>query len=766
MKTRDDKLKELAPTGAQPDLAALREDYDWCVARRDNSMFARQKINYETRHCIWPGQTADGRKWNPTSGAKDVWPWPGASDARVHLVDNYIIEDVASLMTIWRRNKIICTPTESNDQRTATQQTHLLRWLVYTQMRELPEEARLAANLLTERGAFVPYTCWVREMRLTYDEVDVDAVATRAQSAAQQLAIHQMTGQMPGEWTELQALGAVELAANLLTGEEGRLTELFQEWFPDVTPARCRKAVRDLREKGHARFVRPYVFKNRPCVWALAPNEDVFLPEDAPTIAQAQGIHYRELLTEAALRERVVGSNYDQGFVDEVIERMRGVVTNEFENRLNLRVRRQTGAGLGGRTSTERLFEVIHSYRQLADGEGVLGIYYTCWHPGLVANSSRRQTETTCAYHGLLNYDHGEYPFGLVQRERKDRILANARGYGEIASTWQNQIKSEWDQRIDAGSLNTNPPMRHPPGRPPEQWGPGTKLGARDGDYGFLEGPKLTPHSREIIMDVKEHADQYFGRQLPGGRNVVGAQAIQQDLADVWMGGWGGVYTQVLQLEQQFGPDEIYYRVIGTDKARPLHATREEIQGQFDVQISFNTKLLDAEYVKTVFEFIDHALQWDVGARIDRDEIVQFGFDVIDPNLGERVLKPGEEASAAEAEDERTVLAKMATGLATDVKPGQAWKLRAETLEASIQKSQEMMRRFQNDPGFRAMVQERLKQLNHQVQQYTVNAQTGRLGGKPAMTQGGGGGEPELVDMQGMQGMQGGGGEMKGGAYQ
>lgn len=73
-------------------------------------------------------------------------------------------------------------------------------------------------------------------------------------------------------------------------------------------------------------------------------------------------------------------------------------------------------------------------------------------------------------------------------------------------------------------------------------------------------------------------SDEYFGRTLADGRNQIGASAIQQDLADEWMSRWGRVGRQALQLMQQFGPDEIYFRVIGTDKAQPLKASREDIR--------------------------------------------------------------------------------------------------------------------------------------------------------------------------------------------
>lgn len=733
MKTRQDKLKELAADNGQPQLEALREDYEWCVEKRDASIFSRQRINYQARNCVWPGQSEDGRKWTPVNGASEVWPWPGASDARVHLVDTFCNEDSATLMTLWRRNKIIATPTESSDLKQGTQVTQMLRWLVYTQMKELADEARLASSLLCERGAFVLSPVWCREQRLGYDEVTLQGL----QQLALETEMQMQMGKPPEGWTEDQAWGVLELASSLVDGsQEDRMVNLFRGYWTDVKPEAARKAIRSLRETGAARFTRPYVFKNRPCVWTLAPGEDIFLPEDAPTIEKAAGIHVRELMTEAALRERAVSSDYDPAWVNEVVETQRGNVTNDFRGQVNLRTRRQPGSGNLGRTNTERLYEIIHSYRQLADGEGVLGLHYTCWHPGLTHSKASRKTDFTYAYHGLLNYDHGEYPFQLVQRERRNRVLGDARGYGEIASTWQQLIKSELDQRRDAASLATNPPMRHPIGKPPEQWGPGVKVPGREGEYGFIDGPKYNQGSKEIEETVRAHAMQYFGRPMEDGRNQVGGQAILQELGDVWMNGWGRAYTQVLQLEQQFGPDEIFFRVVGSDKARPMKASREEIQGQFDISVNFNTRLFDPEYVKTLFEFIDRALAWDIGGRVDRDELIAFGFDVVDPNLGERVIKPGQEASAAEVEDERTVLAKMAVGVATDVKPGQAWQLRAQTLEESIQRSPILKKKMAEDETFAEMVMDRMQKLQHQVQQYTVNAETGRQGGKPAMAGG------------------------------
>jgi hypothetical protein len=208
---------------------------------------------------------------------------------------------------------------------------------------------------------------------------------------------------------------------------------------------------------------------------------------------------------------------------------------------------------------------------------------------------------------------------------------------------------------------------------------------------------------------------------------------MDQDLADKWMEGWQGVDTQSLQLMQQLGPEDIYYRVVGNDQAQALHVKRDEIQGQFDVSISYNMANMDLANLKPVFEFFGEVLAWDIGGRVDRDELIGYAFDAFDPNLAERVLKPAQAASAAEVEDERThVLPALVSGIGVDVKPGQAWQLRAQTLQQEIQNNPKLRKMYMEDEDFKELVENRLQQLNHQVQQYTVNAQSGRLGDTPA----------------------------------
>lgn len=723
MKPKPDQLQELAEQ--TPDLPELDADYRLCLDRR-GTFDRRQRLNRESQFCVWPGQSDDGRKWTPRGDDESVRPWKGASDARPHVVDTFVKEDVAKLMVIRARGKITVTGTESNDAEFSTRLTQLLCWQ-QTQMKQLWRETELAAQWMRGRGTVAVGCYWDRQSGLGYETVDFETFQTRAMMAYQALN----AGHVPEGWDARALVEQVRFPELLLDpAQEAEACRILQSFYPDARKPDILGAVRDLRQNGYARFVRPYIRVNRPCVVARAIGEEVFLPEEATDFESTRAVHERLLLTESALRERAAVGAWDSKFVDEVVETQRGNVLSG----LNRAAQMRWSANTGGLSSIrlDKMFEVIASYRRLADDRGVQGVYYTIWHSGMVNKSGRRQRGYTYGYHGLLNYDHGEMPYTLFPNETRSRLVDDARGTGEVAGTGQAAVKAVWDNNIDAASISTVPPWHYPPDEPPEAWGPGVGIPtSRPDKYGFFEGVRPTPLSEKVEAMVMRHLDRYYGRRLPDGSNVIESDSITQYGADKWLRNWAQVDTQMLQLMQQFLPDTIYYRVVGDEQARPLHTTRDEIQGAFDVQISFNTGLLDQERVKQIFGFVEQALQWGSG-RIDVDEMVAFGFELLDPNLAGRVLKPSQQAAADEVDDERDVLTASLAGIPTDIRPGQAYAIRLQWLQQELGRNQTAQQRYQQDPAVKDAIENRLKQLNHQVEQQTVNPVAGRLGGLPA----------------------------------
>lgn len=711
MKT--EKLSELA--SVKPDLADLREDFDWCVNRRDASVFKRLRQNRRTRNCEWPGQSDDGRKWQPRPGEDKVRPWSGASDTRPHMVDTFINEDKALLKTVWRRNRVIVSATESNDLELATRLTGVLRWMKYTQMREFARETDLLANWMLERGTAVLAVFWDREWATGSQPIDLETLAGHAMEAQKLLA----AGSPDPLMQQIAEMPRTVMDPSL----EEQAVAIFRALYEEVPEADARRVIRELRTQGESRFNIPYVRRDLPTVVALAVNEDIFIDPEAASIQQARSIHRIEQVSEAILRERVRSKTYSAAFVEEVIRTQKGKRTAALY--------RNENRALLDRGDPSRMFEIIHTFRRLADQDGTPGIYYTCWAYGITENQKSEiiNQKSSVAWHGLLNYDHGDYPFVLFERERRSRVIDDARGIGEIAATWQDSVKAEWDARRDRNSLATVPPRYHPPGRPPSEWGPGAQLGTHHpADYGYFETPKYDIGSKEFEMDVRDHANRYFGRANVDEPQPIHAQLIQQERADDWMAGHVEVDTQILKLMQQFMPEEFYYRVVGSVKAPPIHASRQEIQGSFDVSITFDVGILDSEKVKPMMELIQAALTWDLGGRIDRDELVAVAFEMFAPNLAERILKGGQEAAASEVADEADAYAQIFAGVPVDIKPGQAYQLRLQWWQEMLKMNQTAQARMNGDEYFKELVEKRIKQLSHQVEQFTVNAQIGRLG--------------------------------------
>jgi hypothetical protein len=707
-----------------PRLETLAADFRACVDRRDGSYWERMRVNYETRFCLWNNQSWDGRKW-PRRDGKKVFPWPGAADSRVMLVDHYIKVDAAMLMAAWTTQKILVKSTNpATGAKDAGKLTALLRWQIYDDMEEAEDEAELLANMYLERGAAAIGVFWQREEQLHRETVTLEQLMAAAEQVkpfvdenpalALQAALPDLIMQ-----PDREADVAAALRATLMQGEQGE----------GMTIERLRKIVRDLRTTGLAHFPRPTVVRDRPVMRAFTWNEDVFMPPECVDPQRARAIYVRESLTETDLQERRRSLGYDAEWIDKVIETQRGKVSFDPSERAATRARTWGR----GEPDDENLFEVITAFRRLYDDDDVPGIYTTVFSPGLTREEKRRsRREDLVASHSLLDYAHGQYPISPFALERRSRLLDDSRGYGERAHTLQQQIKRQWDARIDRADVATLPPSHYPPGEQPDAWGPGVQIPTLQADrFGYFEIPKYDPGSDNVEQTVRQFADEYFGRRLEGSDSV-DAQALRQNLLRGWLRGWKRAFTQVLQLDQQYLPDEVFARVVGSNQGAGIRITRAEIQGQFNMSLQFNVRHLDTEYVKELIAAMQQVLTLDVSGRVDRDELVRAAMELLDPGFAERLLKPGQEATLEQIDDEKNVLAQILLGIPVDVKGNEAFGLRKQTLMQIVQASPSVQKILQANPQAQEMLRTRVEQLDFNIQQKQVNPEIGRrLGTQP-----------------------------------
>lgn len=721
MKTR--KPKPTPPTERRErhegaDIDGLVSAYRRSVDQRDGSYWERQRVNYETRYCLWRNQSWDGRKWRRSDGKKP-FPWLGASDARVPLVDLYIREDAAKLMTAWTRQRVMARPTSAAKHAAdAGRLTQLLRWLIYEEMEETAEEAELLANYYLERGSAALSVWWCREEQLTRETIDLAQIEAAAKQAMAQL--------QRGVQSDALVIAAQLPQMILDPTMTQEVAELIRGAVGDALPTeRLRRVVKDLRDSGVAHFPRAVVVRDRPRVRALAWNEDVIIPPECVDVQRARHVFIRETLTETDLVDRSRSYGYDADWVDAVVSRARGKMSFDPSERA---ASRSTPWSRGDMDSSE-LFEVVTGYERLCDDDGIPGIYTTVFAPGLRA---QRSAIPEVGKHELLDYAHAQYPIVPFVLERRSRCVDDSRGYGERAHTWQQQIKRQWDARTDRADVATLPPSYHPPGEEPDAWGPGVQVATIQSErFGYFETPKNDPGSMDVEMTVRQFADEYFGRR-PEKANTAESAAVREELARGWFQGWKRASTQILQLCQQYLPDEVMVRVVGSDQGRSVRVTREEIQGPFNVAIQFNMGDLDPELVKPKIEMLQQAIAMDVGGRLDRGEALIAAMELIDPGYAERLVRPGDAVTLEQIDDEQSVLAKLILGIGVDVRGDEAFGLRKATLLKTIEGSPTVQQILRSNPQAAELVQRRVEQLDFNIQQKLVNPEIGRrLGGAP-----------------------------------
>jgi hypothetical protein len=592
-------------------------------------------------------------------------------------------------------------------------------------MQETEDETEYLANLLLERGCAAMGIWWDYSETLTRETISMQPILAAAQQAQQRL----QRGEQ-GDALVFQAQLPVLILDPTL---ETEALAVIGALAPDanLSKDKLRKILRNLREGGEAQFPRKIVAKNRPCVRTLAWNEDIWMPpEGCGDIQRSRQVFTRELLSAQDVMERAKAYEWDAEYVDRVLDKTKGQTSQMWE--IGLNQRRSTGQWNAlGTPDTAELYEIITAYERLPDEDDIVGIYTTVFNPAVGVPKGKTKTPTF-ASHELLDYAHGQFPFAVWQSERRSRLIEDARGYGEVASTWQTQIKRQWDARIDRADIATLPPSHHPPGEEPDAWGPGVQLPTMQPErYGYFEIPQFDQGSKEVEETVRKFADEYFGRPVDE-QNAVQAQMLRGELVRKWQRGWKLAFTQIIQLCQQYMPDEFFFRVVGGEQGRGVKATREEIQGPFNITLKFNVADLDPELVKSKLELFQQAIAIDRNAIVDTNEAVACAFELVDPGYGERLLRPAEAAQQSEVEDEQDVLAKCLLGIQVDLKGNEAVALRQKVQQQLIQSNPMAQQLIQSSEAAKEAVTRRAKQLNFAVQQKMVNPEIGRrLGTKP-----------------------------------
>jgi hypothetical protein len=669
--------------------------------RRDNAA--------DVRYSRWEGQSADGRKHRDALDGEAAFPFEGASDARIRLADMIVNEHVLVLTASAMRAVPRVRGLDLSNEALGHKLTTLMRWIIRNKWgaRYLREVTRLAQYQEGDSPAgAVAGVWWEQETALEMQSLNLEQLAA---------LLVQTYGLSP---EQVQALYAQLQDPTL----DDATAEALRQAVPTLSEGRSKKVVKALREENQAEFPAPYLRRDEPVLTAYRLFEDFFMPTNTGDLQRVRCAFIREWLSASELYERVVSADYSEEFVEELLKHEGKTAfpryQRELTGELTLVEEQDPHANKG-------LYEVLTVVYSAVNEDYIPGKYYFPFSTFVDEAAHERR---------LLDYDHGEYPFTWFGREILTGRLLDSRGVPELVATEQNSLKLLHDSFSDHVSLTTLPNIKVPRrrGKLSVNIGPLILIKEdRPGDVTWMQPPTYPQGNENVQAAIRLRVSEYFGR-IANEVSPLLTQLHQTGRVTNFLASLGEALGQALKLAQQYLSEETLQKITGDDGI-PIAKSREEIQGEFAVELSFDPRDLDMSYLKEVMAIIVQLLQMDTVSSVVRDQLVGQLLTAINPQLAARTWRPADVANANEVQDEENNFAKIASGVEPPmVAEGLNFPLRLQVLTSIPQKNPEALAKM--TPKSREIYQARVEYLQNQVQQMK-NAQIGRSVGQPALGQ-------------------------------
>ena len=671
-----------------PSIETLRNAYSETVIDLEG-YFDLCRNSYDDRRNEWAGKSRDHRKHG-----SDAFPWEGASDMECHLIDERITRLVSLFIASLNRANVRAFPVESGDIARSRIVSGFLKWMVSSgYIPRFKREMELGANYLLERGLLLTYVGWHREDRRFLQELSLEQIA------------------------ELNPAIAELIVSN---EEQDIVINLLQSAFEGISKSRAKKALKNLRDTGFAEL--PVVRRqiDAPEVKTLAPDGDFFFPSYVTDPQRAPYCFWRTYYTPQELENKVVTDGWNKDFIEYIISHYRGIsidVTNREEN-----LSRNSTLNNSAYESND-LIEIVYGYQRLIDREdGSEGIYCTVFHKDFNGND----LAPGFAKFELLN-GYEDYPVVVTKLSEDSKRLYDTPTIPDVLRGIQNQVKVERDSRIDRNSIATLPPILHPVGQAPTDWGPGRMIPyRRKGDLDFAPAPAVNMGSIEIEQTMEAQADRLCGLDEKSQISLI----RQQFLVDKFLQHSAEVLRMCYRCFQRFGPDSIFFRVTGVPD--PQVFDKGSPDENFDIVVSYDVLNTDAESQEKKLEQIVALTQMDRSGRINVDRLLDTVANAIDPVLADSILQPTEVAQEQVIKLVTDDLAKIYSGIEVNARPNGA-QVALQLIQQYVQQP-DITQRLQTDQAFATRIEKYSGQYTFQLQQMQ-NAQIGRLGTAPAEMQ-------------------------------
>lgn len=694
------------------------------------------RLAEDTSWCIWAGQSDDGLKHAMAGDDDPPFPWENASDTRIRLVEEKVRECSRVAILSARRGNWSFQGTQGMDFQKARQMSQLLRW---QEAKHIPA-ARRERNLWTVwawmYGCSVMGLGWETREQLALRKVSVEVLADRFIDAF-------------GQDSQLYLETMQESLEMPTPNGDDWLDTWLAEFFPDSTAKQRKRAMAALQQGEAADVAEVRVVADHPTWQAMIPFQHFFCPFDTEDTATARWGATRRWLSRADLEG--MREEWDTKFIDELLKHGGKTSTlsiDDYSPNISAGRRRWSGrqaSAFQGGLGREGLFEVLYFYHYSVDEDGMPGLYCTIMSPHVRGHDS--EEPYLVAKQEIYDDGSAKLPFEQYTIWDDRRAILECEGLPHLLYTQQHERKSMRDYRIDAASISILPPVRRH---------------ARDMGTPLILGPDMPvfeqvrgstewmqpPSSRtDMAIDLERSVERETNRLAGCYDGEVPAPVVQinqEFLVDQFTEAYARVLRRTFQLNQAYLPEVTVMRVTSATGA-PFKVSREEIQGEFDVNISFDPRELDLDFARKKFEAVVRiASELDRNAITDTNMLVRFGYNIIDPAWADALVQDEGPAGELEIRETMNAVNDIVSGQQPQMKEGINAAARLQYMSQQMQSNMLLMQIAQNqeDPRFEVL-QNYLKHIDFLYQQQNVNPGIGRMGvnqnqpGAPSGSQGG-----------------------------
>lgn len=696
-------------------LEKFKKEIDLLIGDNNRDLAGRRQVAQDIRFCRWEGQADDGLKHADNNNGEPPFPFEGARDSRVRSADQVTNERVMVLVAAAMGAALNVKPMEITDSEFSGKMNTVLRWVLFNQLgsRYLREITRLCQFFTGDSpGGAILGIWWRREMALRLETL---TIAEFAQAAMERLGVSEEN------LMEFQAMFQSMMDD---PDQEKTAADLLRSILPHLNNERALDIVRQFQEADTASFPMPYQRVNMPEICAYRLFNDIFFPINTRDPQRARCYFIREWLTEVELKERQVSYGYTEEFVEQLKQHEGKTAFTLYEPDY---VSETSGRFTTTHTDTFRHqgeFETVTAVYKAVNEDNVPGVYTLTFSKFCEVPATQRQ---------LLDYAHGQYPLVWFSNEILTNRLIDTRGVPELEQTSQQIEKFGMDAFCDNASLAALPMITVPRSKASLNFTIGPLKRIKEDRPGQVDWKPVPPYPatvEKMLLLLLQRRDQYWGR-ISEFVPAPLTQLHQQNAVNLFLASLKDALKQLLQLCQQYWTDEEIARVTGGNGMQVARSV-EEIQGAFDLDMSFSTIGLNPETLVLIAEVVAKLIApLDSMNTIQRDKLTFWLLNMLNPNLAENVWRPANEADANESKDEAINFARIAAGDEPPMMPeGQNFQLRLQVLSSILQKNPEAYRKL--NATSKEILQKRIEHLSNQVQQ-EQNAIIGRRVGATAL---------------------------------